>query len=154
MKLGTLVEQFWVWTGLPRDKWGVQDIGKLDTPAEEFPRLFQMQRACIERINTTLSEKEMEDFLTCMAVDNEDEEILDACKDGGSVSFLAGLVRAGLTHRQPMARWQAAELLRWEIPGGAEALEKFRQDPDPYVRRRAEQIWKDRTGGQDGRRKP
>ena len=141
-RLGALVREFWAWTGLPPELWGRADIGKLPMLPEEFPGLDAVRKCCTDRINTDLTKEELENFLLCMAVDNEDEEILDACKALGTAGFLAGVLEAGVDTPQPMARWQMAELLRrGDIPNREGLLRKLCRDPDEYVRRRAKVLY-------------
>lgn len=140
--LSSLVRDFWVWTQLPSIKWNNVDISKLPVPVEEFPELSSMQTCCISRINTPLSEDELNKFLLCMAVDNEDEEILDACREVGSMEFISGIIQAGVNHPQPMARWQMAELLRRDIPNRKNYLIQLCCDANAYVKKRAENVLK------------
>lgn len=148
-RLPTLAQEFWAWTGLPQEVWGRADIGKLPVPPEEFPGLDAMRKYCTDRINTDLTKEELENFILCMAVDNEDEEILDACKAQGTAEFLAEVLEAGVDALQPMARWQMAELLRrGDIPNRAELLRKLCRDPDEYVRKRAENLWAEMPTGE------
>lgn len=155
--LSSLVQEFWVWTQLPAAQWNKADISKLPVQPEEFPGLSAMRSCCISRINTPLSEEDLDKFLLCMAVDNEDEEILDACIETGTAEFIGAVVRAGARHPQPMARWQMAELLRRELPNREDLLARLSRDADAYVRKRAENVLRsekqrrftppDKTGG-------
>lgn len=140
--LSSLVRDFWVWTKLPSTKWNKIDISKLPVPVEEFPELSSMQTCCIRKINTHLTEDELDNFLLCMAVDNEDEEILDACRDVGTNEFIADIIQAGVNHPQPMTRWQMAELLRRDIPNRENYLIQLCCDANAYVEKRAENVLK------------
>ena len=77
-ELSFLIEEFWKWTGLPRKKWGQFDIAGLPVDVTTFPRLGEVCDACIRCINKPLSGEEMELFLVGLAMDAENEDILDA----------------------------------------------------------------------------
>ena len=81
---------------------------------------------------------EIDDYLTCMALDNEVENILSHCADHAPDSFIERIARRSLSHPQWNARWQAAELLyRREVPEWEALLTVLARDPHPYVRQRA-----------------
>lgn len=136
-ELGFLIEEFWKWTGLPREKWGQFDIAGLPVDVTTFPRLGEVCDACIRCINKSLSREEMELFLVGLAIDAEDEDILDACKDRAGVTFVSDMLCAGVSHPQSEARWQLTELLRKDIPQREHYLHILLADPDAYVRKRA-----------------
>ena len=82
----------------------------------------------------------MELFLVGLAMDAENEDILDACKDRAGVTFVSDMLCAGVFHPQSEARWQLTELLRKEIPQREHYLHILLADPDAYVRKRAGNI--------------
>ena len=133
------VNAFWTWTGYA-DRYRGCDIEKLPIDPFNFPLLCQMQQACIDLINKQLSSAETDAFLMCMAIDNECECILDACRKSADESFLLMLVSAGIRHSQPQARWQVAELLRTDIPDRIQLLNLLSRDEDPYVQKRAKNV--------------
>lgn len=142
-KLIVLLNEFWQWTGTPKDKWGVIDILDLDFDPIYFPHFDKLRMACIELINTDLSIEDTNAFLMCLALDAEDEYILDQCRKRANVSFLEKLVQAGITNPQSEARWQVAELLRQPINNREYYLTKLLSDPNSYVRKRAGNVARD-----------
>lgn len=85
-----------------------------------------------------MSDQEVDDFLTCLALDSEDEQLLSWCIREASDDFLDNITQRGCNHIQPEARWQIAELLgRRSIPNGEKYLEILCNDPNDYVRKRA-----------------
>jgi hypothetical protein len=130
------VDAFWDWAEIPQSK-RILDINRFSVDPVEFPMLEQMQRACIACINNDLPVQELDAFLMCLAIDNESERILDACKSQANELFLHQLISNGVNHPQSGARWQIAELLRRDIPDRERYLKMLLQDKDAYVRKRA-----------------
>ena len=132
-----LSQPFFQWAEQAHPEWN-GDFRTLD--CTQFPGLSALETACKTRINADLSPEELEGFLLCMAIDNEDEEILDACKRFGSPAFLHRLLSAGVVHPLPDVRWQMAELLRYAPSAKAKFLPQLLSDVDEYVRKRATNI--------------
>ena len=102
-----------------------------------------MRKRCYDCENGLWSDREAEDYLTCMALDNEEEIILDHCAENAPDEFVERIAQASLNHPQWHARWQVAELLgRRRIQRGEMILGVLAQDSYPYVRRRAENALK------------
>ena len=114
-----------------------QDISTLPFDPLSYPQFHNLRNECINLINSSISQEEINAFLTCMALDSEEELILDACKLCANKAFLYELISVGVHHPQWEARWQVAELLRKNIPGRESFLAELLNDSHPYVRKRA-----------------
>lgn len=131
-----LVDEFWKWLGCKGD-WNRNDISQLSLDPFSFPRFEELCQLFISKINTPLSDAEMNAFLFCMALDNEDESILEACKEIAGNDFLSKLLSAGITFPQRETRWQMTELIREDTPERECLLEILLHDENAYVRKRA-----------------
>lgn len=138
-KLIDIVNQFWTWTGCKRS-WKDYDVVNLDLDPLSFPEFETLRNLCISSINNPLSSEEADAFLLCMALDSEDECILDACKEFADELFLCTLLPVGVSFSQSQTRWQMAELLRKNIPDRAAYLQTLFSDSDSYVRKRAHNV--------------
>lgn len=142
-----LVSQFWDWTEISENQ-ANRSLSSFNFDPLAFPKFHEMQACCTALINTQLTPEELDAFLTCMALDEEDEEILDGCKALGNDPFISSLVACGVHHRMREARWQIAELLRKNIPGQQDYLELLLHDEDQYVQKRARNVMADILGKQ------
>ena len=89
----------------------------------------------------------MDDLLTIMALDNENEDILDYAVDNINLANLDYFVHKGVVHLQPHARWQVAEFIRRKnLVCFQDYLEKLSRDPNDYVRKRAKNAMNLLTG--------
>ncbi len=139
-RLEAILLRFWAWAGYDAADFAKDEVNccRKKEPFD-FPEIVEMRKLCYGLENGLGSLREAEDYLTCMALDNEDEEILDHCAAYAPDDFVACIVAAASDHPQWEARWQVAELLgRRKIPQRELLLNVFLQDPHPYVRRRAE----------------
>lgn len=142
-RLNALIDEFWIWTNLPKDQWGCADIGKLQVPSTEFPKVGEICDVCISLINLPLMPEEINLFLMGMAIDSEDEDILDRCKDVANEAFLNIILATGISHSQSEARWQLAELLRRDFSQRDYYLNLLIADSNEYVRKRAKNVMSD-----------
>lgn len=143
-RLSEVLFRFWDWVGYGPDEFS-KDIFSCADAKEPFyfPEFSEMRKLCCDCENELWSDREAEDYLTCMALDNEEERILDHCAENASDKFVERIALASLNHIQWHARWQVAELLgRRNIPHWELFLEKLSRDPHPYVRQRAENVLK------------
>lgn len=138
-RLGDMLSLFWSWAGYDARNFSTDGFTYADEKEPfYFPGLSEMRKLCYECENGILSEKEAEDYLTCMALDNEEEYILDHCAECAPDEFILTIAQASLNHTQWHARWQIAELLgRRKIPQWEVLLYRLSQDSHPYVRQRA-----------------
>ena len=70
-----LVSQFWDWTAISENQ-ANRSLSSFNFDPLAFPKFHEMQACCTALINTQLTPEELDAFLTCMALDEEDEEIL------------------------------------------------------------------------------
>lgn len=141
--LAELLTDFWIWTSLPEEKWRSVDFVKYGIEAVNYPKLGEIFQSAIELVNAPLSSNQIDDFLTAMAIDAEDEDILNACKKDADECFIITIVSRGIAHPQSDARWQMAELLRREMPQRDTFLQLLMADPDEYVRKRTRHVIQD-----------
>lgn len=135
-RLYHIIDLFWEWTGYSEPSRRI-DIERLAIDPVEYINLAEMQHLCISLINHSLTAKDIDAFLMCMAIDSESECILDACKEYANKEFLQTLISFGVNFPQAQTRWQIAELLRADIPDKNKYLEVLLCDQHPYVRKRA-----------------
>ena len=137
--LSRMMDCFWEQTGYTFS-WKDRDIFSIGMDPLVYPVFGELRNACISLINTPLSEEESDAFLFCMALDAEDERILDACKEQANTEFLHLLLSKGVSFVQSDTRWQMAELLRKDVPDRQYFLQTLLSDSHPYVRKRASNI--------------
>lgn len=132
-----ILDEFWEWTGNSL-YWRTKEASRFPFDPLCFPKFDELRNKCIALINTSMSSEEVDAFLVCLALDSEDELILDSCKEFASSLFTSNLLSVGINHMQVGARWQIAELLRKkDIPNKKGYLNRLLKDPHPYVRQRA-----------------
>lgn len=132
------LDGFWKWAGMDGEAYARMRNNGGDITPFYYPRFVELRNLCKGILERRATQGELDVFLTCMALDEEEEILLDWCKDCENVPVLERLVVAGCQHLQPDARWQIAELLRCrDIPGRDEFLERLCGDENPYVRKRA-----------------
>lgn len=135
----SIVDLYWTWTGFG-GSWKDNEISSIDLDPLCFPEFEKLRNVCISLINSPLSTEEKNAFLLCMALDSEDECILDACKERANTAFLCELLCTGISFSLSEARWQMAELLRKDLPGREQYLQMLLHDSDSYVRKRARNV--------------
>lgn len=115
----------------------------------EWEKMLDETFSLIER--SRLSTADTECLLTMMALDDENEDILDCLTALGDELLISGLTHAGLRSIFPQARWQCAELLgRRSIPDGMVLLRQYANDRDAYVAKRARNAMRAITGNKNG----
>ncbi len=134
-----LLKKLWKWMG-NSDSWINLYTSELPTEPFCFPEFDVLQNQCIFKINSSLSREDVKVFLLCLALDNEEERILDACKEEATDEFLTTLISNGIVFPRWEARWQMAELLRRNIPCREYYLSVLLEDDHEYVRKRARNI--------------
>lgn len=132
--LRSLIDELWIWAGKSEKIWSDD---ALDFDPLTFPKFQEIRILCLELLNKPLDSEKTKYFLMCMALDNEEEHILDHCRDQGDPEFIIRLAAAGITFPKYEARWQIAELLRKDIPDKENYLQQLLNDDHPYVRKRA-----------------
>ena len=139
-KIHNLLKKLWNWMG-NRNSWTNLYTSELPTEPFCFPEFDILQNQCIYIINSLLSHEDIKAFLLCLALDNEEERILDACKEKASNDFLEVVVSDGIYFPHWEARWQVAELLRRNIPHREHYLNILLKDENEYVRKRAKNVF-------------
>lgn len=113
-------------------------MGMLNWEPFLYPEFDLLRNRCINLFRSGVSDEELNDCLTCLALDNEEEIILDELKEIMDDALLERYVKAGVHHLQPEGRWQIAELLCCrDIPNREEYLRILCCDKDAYVVKRA-----------------
>jgi len=140
-----MLEDFWKWSGITPEQYANDSralercIGMLEFDYPNYPELIQYGKDIINR--RSISIQQMDDLLTILAIDNEDEDILDYIVDHLSLSNLLQCIKQGINHIQPNARWQLAEIISRRKPLNARIyLEKLCCDSNDYVRKRARNV--------------
>ena len=138
--MNKIISDFWEWLNMTPDQYAQNGIDTLtNTEESDYPHfedLINYAQTIIDQIEC--SDEELEDVLLIMALDNEDEDVLDYIQTHCSESRLERLIRLGISYYQPEARWQIALLIcRRKISNAKELLELLSHDIHPYVRRRA-----------------
>ena len=93
-----VLNDFWEWTGLPQEKWNAVDFQDYGIDSADYPLLGELCQISIALINNDLPSNEMQHFLTALAIDAEDEDVLCACKEQGSNNFLYQMAFYGVSH--------------------------------------------------------
>ena len=135
-----MLEQFWQWLGKSPEKYAEDGLEYIFEHMEyDFPDsciLLEMAYDIVKKDIT--ADDEIYNLLTVMAIEHEGELILDFIVDNSSDEQIQKIVAIGITHLQPNARWQLAELLyRKRPPKYTHYLKKLSEDAHPYVRQRA-----------------
>ena len=135
-----MLEQFWQWLGKNPEKYAEEGLEYLFNHMEyDFPGscvLLEMAYDIVKKDITTYDE--IYDLLTEMAIEHESEMILNFIVDNSSDEQIQKIVAIGITHLQPNARWQLAEILYRRRPSEyTHYLKKLSEDAHPYVRQRA-----------------
>jgi hypothetical protein len=108
----------------------------------DFPKygeLMEYAQAIVD--NNLMSDKDIDDLLTVLALDNEGENLLDYIEDYSSNEQIERITERGVLHIQYNARWQLAEIIYRRRPNEyAKWLNLLKNDKDSYVRQRARNV--------------
>lgn len=134
------LENFWAWAGMTPEEYAGKDgfDGGLVTEFDysHFEECLNAAKDAIRK--PILSEEDIDGVLTVLALDNENEEVLDEMTDAVNPALVLPLCEAGVRHRQAEARWQIAEWIYRVRPSGYRSyLRILAEDAHPYVRRHA-----------------
>ena len=141
--LNKLISDFWVWTGLPEEMWNRIDIADISIDTSMFPKIGEVCNECNKLVNKELTYAEANAYLFGLALDSEDEDILEYCVNHADVTFIYKVLSLCVSYPHSEARWQIAELLRREIPQRDYFLMVLRADSNEYVRQRANNVIND-----------
>ena len=136
-KLENELELFW--------KWSKMDISDCETKSVDgtlYLRWNELLDLALEAIrlveNGEKNERLLEKILEIMALDNENEEILDHCETELNTPNLEHLISVGVSYSLPDTRWQIAELIgRKKNIEWKKYLLTLINDKNKYVQRRA-----------------
>lgn len=131
---------FWSWLGMTPEKYAIYGLKFSNDHMEyDYPKFSELKKAAMSIIDSgVLNVNELQNLITVMALDNEDEEILCYIEENSSKEQMMKIVDVGLSHLQPEARWQIAELISRRRPlNFVDKLRVLCNDKHSYVRKRA-----------------
>ncbi len=134
------IEGFWKWAEITSDEYSKSGMSTAKGKQEfEFPDFDNMIIYAKNLLNKNpLSQDDVNDFLTVMALDNENEDVLDYAVRYATAEQIRQLANTCIMFKQPHAKWQMAELVfRTKIEGYCDYLHLLSADSDEYVRKRA-----------------
>jgi len=134
------LQDFWAWAEITPEEYAKNGIDLLSEKAPfNYPNFDFLIEYCCESIQKDfLTDKEIDDILTIMALDNETQDVLDMLEKKLPQQFEQRLIHIGLKHLQHEARWQLAELIYRRQPEGYEKyLRILAKDEHAYVQKRA-----------------
>ena len=128
---------FWTWaktTPVEYAQNGLNAKSEFEFPLFEH-LLDYAEKTCVKE---SVSKQEVDDVLTILALDNENEDLLSYMQKIPDAKRICLFIEAGIDHPQPSARWQIAELTyRVKPVKYIEYLQSLSADSDPYVRKRS-----------------
>ena len=139
--MNDLISDFWNWANVTPEQYAEQGIDLTSDKVEFYYPKFEELLSYAEEIicQKSISDEEMDDLLTIMALDNETENILDYAADHLQEKHLVLFIEKGVQHFQPNARWQIAEFIyRRFRPGMEKYLMQLKFDQNAYVRKRTQ----------------
>ena len=137
-RLSALLCEFWAWLRMTPEAYA-QACGE-DLEEYMFPQWEPLLRAAAQAVLCSPAEAHrLDEALVVLALDHEREELLDELDAAAPDASVLALAERARRCPQPNARWQIAELLgRRRLSAARKILAALQQDPDPYVRKRAE----------------
>ena len=107
------LDDFWLWLGKSEEKYGTEGVpqiyGREECDFPFFEDLLEYAKSIVDF--GIMSDKEINDLFTIMAIDNESENTLDYIETHSSEEQLNKLISVGIEHIQYEGRWQLAELI-------------------------------------------
>lgn len=107
------LKDFWEWFQKTPEQYAMCELQYIYNHMEydypEYQALIDFATQVVD--NNTKNEDDIYDLLTIMALDNESENILDYIEDNSTDEQIQIIIKLGMSHLQPHARWQIAELL-------------------------------------------
>lgn len=134
------LEKFWMWLGKSPEEYALEGMnqknGEFEDEYPEFEKLLFYARKIVDSNKVDCSS--IDELITIMALDNESESILDYIEERSSSEQLIKIIERGVSHLQPNARWQVAELIfRRFSPNYVDYLTQLSNDKHLYVKKRA-----------------
>lgn len=104
--MNRILMDFWKWANITPEEYAIKGIPLTSEKAPFNYPLYDKLITYAERIlqNKNLTEEELSDFLTIMALDNETEDILDYVTDNATEAQLQQILQYGMNFSQPEAR--------------------------------------------------
>ena len=140
-----LLDDFWMWLEMSPEQYSEIGVDLKSSKCEFHYPKFEELLCYVRRVacQKVISNDEIEDILTIMALDNETEDVLDFLVDNLPDCHMNALIEKGLHHLQWEARWQLAELIyRRRFVNCEHYLQILTNDTMPYVRKRAKNCLK------------
>lgn len=133
--LSPILDGFFHWLGLTPEEYARRED---DMEEYMFPQ-WDVLISAAEAVITQESTEFADELWTAVALDNEQEVLLDTLSEEASDGYLDRLILTAPAHPQFNARWQAAELIgRRPTPNGRSVLKLLCRDEHPYVAKRAQ----------------
>lgn len=134
-QLKEVLSRIWSWLGISSDVYARSSSEDYDEYM--FPDWDELINIT-EKLVLQEDAKASNEIWTAVALDHEEENLLDFISEHASDTFVDQLITNVPMHNQPNAKWQAAELIRRRRScTGERILQLLLHDTDPYVRKRA-----------------
>ena len=134
------LNDFWSWLNISPEEYAVHDIEYTNDHMEfDYPKFEMLKKMAFKIIDSDImDDDQIYDVLTVMAIDNEEECVLDYIEENSSSEQLQRIVAIGVSHMQPNTRWQVAELVFRRCPKNyIDFLRQLSNDSHFYVKQRA-----------------
>lgn len=133
--LAPILDSFFHWLRLTPEEYARREDDLEEYMFPQWDALISAAEAVIAQESTEFADE----LWTAIALDNEQENLLDALSDHASDDYLDRLILSAPAHPQFNARWQATELIRRRpTPNGRSVLQLLCRDEHPYVAKRAQ----------------
>ena len=139
--MNDLLNEFWKWLKKTPEEYAASGLEYVNNCMEfDYPQFEELKKSAIQIVDKNIMNGEaIYNLLTIMALDNESENILDYLEDNSSNEQLQMIIEIGMTHIQPEARWQLAELIYRRLPRDhINYLLALTNDDNAYVKKRAQ----------------
>ena len=133
-----LLNDFWKWLGYSSDEYAAKGVN-WQCPKEEFyyPNYEQLLVETKKKIlQKKLSTNDLNEILTVMAIDNENEDIADFIIENMDAKNMSKLCEVGISHKQPNARIQLVKIIINNETLKKQYLRSFETDKDDYIQRK------------------
>ncbi|GIP20641.1 HEAT repeat domain-containing protein [Paenibacillus sp. J22TS3] len=131
---------FWDWSGIKADIYDNQCTTIDETLYIEWDNLISLTQEAVMILKSNSQKKEMlvKPILEVLALDHENESLLDFCEEELGPTETECLIKASISFPLTGARWQMAELIgRKREKGWLKYVLLLTNDSNKYVQRRA-----------------
>ena len=150
-----LITEFWLWLNISKEEYmSMSEKQESSNYVDYEEYMFPFWEDLIDEIRNEIDDEKLDlqsidKILTVMALDNENEDVLDYIVDNASDEYVEYIVQNGSDCLYYNARWQLAEILgRRKTRNWKELIAFLLSDKNPYVAKRANNVWEDfNTGG-------